>query len=251
MTYNLFISYASGSYNILGIPEKHLQIIVSTWLKGGSSFFLSGKEYSCRKFHTLQIFTNEKDISKDKLDEMQQEHGDGQGWGSFRYFEPKQLELFGRNVTDEFIGDAPYGSQKDDKSLPVESMYINPKRIEDLERVTSSQFDLSKLIKICAELNTNWINGNYFTVGLLIRTILNHVPPIFGQFSTFEQVFSQYGGSSFKKSMKPLQESLRGIADGYNHQLIRKKETVPSPQQVDFKSNLDVLLCEIISILAD
>jgi hypothetical protein len=107
------------------------------------------------------------------------------------------------------------------------------------------------LIQICDELNSNWINRNYFTVGLLVRTILNHVPPVFGQFTTFDQVQSQYGGVSFKKSIKALNESLRGIADGYNHQLIRRKEALPSPQQIDFKPNIDVLLSEIVSILTD
>jgi hypothetical protein len=251
MTYNLFISYASGPYNILGIHEMHLQIIISAWLKGENSFFLSGKQYYCKGFNTLQIFSNSKDLSKPKLEELQQDFGTGKGWGSYRYFSIDQLGELGENLTDHFIGNAPYGSQKDKKVPSVETLYVNQQRIEDLKSLTSLQYDLSKLIQICLELNTNWIAGNYFTVGLLLRTIINHVPPIFGEFTTFDSVLAQYGGISFKKSIKVLNESLRGIADGYNHQTIRKKESLPTPQQVDFRPNLDVLLSEIVCILRE
>jgi hypothetical protein len=119
MTYNLFISYASGSYNLLGVSEKHLLIVVSAWLKGDESFFLSGKKFYCKSFNTLQIFMNERDIPKVRLEEMQQAQGDGRGWGSFRYFEPEQLQVLGKNITYEYLGDAPYGSQRRMSRFPL------------------------------------------------------------------------------------------------------------------------------------
>jgi hypothetical protein len=104
------------------------------------------------------------------------------------------------------------------------------------------------LIRLCQELNSNWINNNFFTVGLLLRTIINHVPPLFG-FQTFDQVVANYGGgTSFKKNMDTLNQSLRSIADHYTHLTIRKKEPLPNEIQVDFKQNLDFLLSEIVSL---
>jgi hypothetical protein len=128
-------------------------------------------------------------------------------------------------------------------------LYINLDRISELREIKIDKFDLSKLIKICEELNSNWVNNNFFTVGLLLRTILNHIPPIFGNFDSFTQVIGQYGSASFKKNMKGLNESFRSIADNYAHQIIRSKEPLPNEQQVDYKSNLDVLLAEIIIVL--
>jgi hypothetical protein len=79
----------------------------------------------------------------------------------------------------------------------------------------------------------------------LIRTILNHVPPIFG-FQKFEQLASNYGGKSFKDSMVRLQESARDIADLHLHSVIWAREVLPAFQQVDFRAELDLLLAEIM-----
>lgn len=50
--------------------------------------------------------------------------------------------------------------------------------------------------------------------------------------------------------MDHLNISLRSIADSYTHDLIRKKETLPTRQQVDFRAKVDLLLGEIARILS-
>lgn len=246
-TYNIYISSSSGAYNLLAISEKHLNIVVNAWLKGETSFYISGQQYWCKGFDSLQIFKNDQRKAKTELERLKNEFGEGYGFGNFRYFLPEQLEPLGTNITEELIGNFGFGAHKKAESIITEeNFYINTERIKELELLKSNLFDLSKLIKICQELNSNWIDKNYFTVGLLVRTIINHVPPIFGQFESFDQVVSQYGGTSFKKNAKALNESLRSIADSYTHQTVRKKEVLPNPQQVDFRHNLDFLLSEII-----
>ena len=83
------------------------------------------------------------------------------------------------------------------------------------------------------------------------RTILHHVPPIFG-LKCFDEIANNYGGpkdhKSFKKNMTHLNESLKNIADSYLHLQIRKKEVLPTENQIDFKQDMDVLLGEIIRI---
>jgi hypothetical protein len=85
---------------------------------------------------------------------------------------------------------------------------------------------------------------------MLGRSLLNHVPPIFG-FTSFNEVENNYAGAgkSFKNSIKDLNNTLRNIADRYLHNPIRNKESLPNENQVNFSQNLDVLLEEIYRIL--
>jgi len=48
--------------------------------------------------------------------------------------------------------------------------------------------------------------------------------------------------------MKNLENSLRNIADIHLHQQIKKKETLPNFNQINFMADIDLLLSEIISM---
>ncbi len=127
--------------------------------------------------------------------------------------------------------------------------YIGIDRMNELQNVKSKNFDLIKLVRMCEELNQNYQIGCYFACAMLTRSIIDHVPPIFKQ-KTFNGVVNNYRGSkSFKNSMGNLQLSLRNISDAHLHDQIRNKEILPNDNQVDFSSDLDVLLSEICRIL--
>lgn len=125
--------------------------------------------------------------------------------------------------------------------------YVSTERINELKRISSPNFDLAKLVRLCEELNIVAANDCYYAAGMLLRTITDHVPPVFG-YTDFAHVASEYGegGASFKNSVKRLYESLRQIANSYLHMPIRKKEVLPNRIQVNFSSDLDVLLAEIV-----
>lgn len=127
--------------------------------------------------------------------------------------------------------------------------FIDPKRLSELRNIKNSDFDLSKLIKFCEELNFTFLFENYLSVGMLMRAIIDHIPPIFG-YSKFNEVTNNYGSKSFKKSMEHLNKSLRNISDSYLHTHIRKKETLPNKTQINFSSDMDVLLSEIVRKLS-
>lgn len=128
-------------------------------------------------------------------------------------------------------------------------VYVDLKRIEELRSISSDRFDLLKLIELCAELNKSYSNQSFLAVGMLMRSVLDHVPPIF-ECKTFVEVANNYKGSkSFKESMGNLEKSLRNIADAHLHTQIRKKESLPTKTQVSFSPDLDVLLAEICRIL--
>jgi len=84
-------------------------------------------------------------------------------------------------------------------------------------------------------------------VAALTRALLDHIPPIFGQ-PAFAQVASNHNGQSFKTAMQRLQTSARSIGDAHLHQQIRRRETLPLPQQVNFAAEIDVLLAEIVRL---
>lgn len=127
--------------------------------------------------------------------------------------------------------------------------FVDLSRLTELRKVESSQWDLTRLIKLCEELNIAYSYDSFMSVAMLVRAILDHVPPILGK-QIFSDVANNYSGpNSFKKSMQNLQLSLRNIADAHLHLPIRQKEVLPTGQQVDFHKDLDVLLGEIVRTL--
>jgi hypothetical protein len=66
---------------------------------------------------------------------------------------------------------------------------------------------------------------------------------------SFSEVANNYGGGkSFRETMHHLENAARKVADAHLHMPIRKSETLPVAQQVNFAVQLDVLLSEIVRI---
>lgn len=125
--------------------------------------------------------------------------------------------------------------------------FIHISRIDELKRLKIEDFDFKKLVKMLEEINDNYSLENYLSVSMLGRSIINHIPPIFN-YKSFNEVANNYGSASFKKNMGSLNISMRSIADSYLHEPIRKKESLPNENQIDFSRELDFLLAEIIRI---
>ncbi len=100
-----------------------------------------------------------------------------------------------------------------------EFSYVDLSRIEELKKIQTEDFDLTKLIKQCEELNDASQKGNPYSVILLVRAIIDHIPPIFRK-RNFQEVANNYGSKSFKESMERLDKSSRKIADSGLHQQI-------------------------------
>jgi hypothetical protein len=140
-----------------------------------------------------------------------------------------------------------------EKSLPNNKMqpYVAEERIAELAEIEKGAFDTAKLIRLLRELNVAYNNDAHFTTGILVRAVIDHIPPIFG-FATFPEVANNYKGTkSFKSAMQRLNDSLRNLADSYLHVQIRKIESLPTLNQVDFRAELDALLSEVSRVLQD
>lgn len=136
-----------------------------------------------------------------------------------------------------------YEQQKVESKADI---YVAEERINDLRSLQNPKYDPTKLIKLCEELNQNYKWKNYFAVGALLRTILDHIPPIFEK-KTFGHVASEYTwGKSHKDLITRLYKSAKKIADNLLHAHIRKRESLPNKTRVNFTPELDILLGEIL-----
>ena len=131
------------------------------------------------------------------------------------------------------------------EKVNVNQCFVDKLLIEKLKVIKSDKFDLQKLIRYIEELNDSYKIGNYISSLLLIRAIINHIPPIFGK-ETFIQVVES-SKRSIKSILSIFEDSARPVADLFTHMTIRKKESLPSNNQVDpYKSAFEVLVNEII-----
>jgi len=140
-----------------------------------------------------------------------------------------------------------------EKSLPNSKTqpYVAEERITELADIENAKFATTKLIRLLRELNVAYSNDSHFATGILVRAVIDHVPPIFG-FTTFPEVANNYKATkSFKTAMQRLNDSLRSLADSYLHVQIRRVESLPTANQVDFRAELDALLSEVSRVLQD
>lgn len=155
----------------------------------------------------------------------------------------RKLEI----MLDEMLA-IPISEEK--STVDIEGFFVDPIRIAQLSKINHPEFDLSKLVALCKELNIAYKNNSIFSIAMLMRALIDHVPPIFGQ-KDFDNVVSQYGTRSFKEMMAHLSNSMRKVADISLHTHVRKRESIPTGTQVRFQSELDLLLGEIHVVLRD
>jgi hypothetical protein len=245
--FNVFIKTVSRSYNLLDTPESKVSIIKNAYINGKDTFTLSGEKFWISNLLTIKIYTYEKQVNFDEFEEYCKSKN---LWINSRinsHYSPEALALLGEDVTDEVIGNSEFGEAKKNNENK-DNKFVDETRLDELRSINNANYDLTKLIRLCEELNDNYSRENYLSVGMIGRTIIDHVPPVLN-FSSFSEVANNYSGKSFKKSMQHLNKSLRNIADSYLHQQIRNKETLPNATQVSFQQDMDRSLEEIIRIL--
>jgi hypothetical protein len=127
--------------------------------------------------------------------------------------------------------------------------YVTAARVLQLRSIKSPQWDLKRLVRLLEELNTAHAHDLHMATAMLVRAVVDHVPPIFGA-KNFSEVANNYTApASFKHQMQQLDTSLRKIADSHLHLPVRKSEVLPVASQVEFRAALDVLLAEVIRLL--
>ena len=237
------------TYNILDISDDELDKVVSAYKFGNESFFLNGTKYWLNNLFDIQIYSFEHTQIKTKKDLLEYCNKNrllSRGYCSKDYISTNILEKYGTLKTNDFIKD-DFGYLKDNRiDEKNHEVYVDLTRIDELFNIQDKNFDLTKLIVLLKELNVAYTNNCFLSIPILVRTIIDHIPPLFEK-TTFAEVRGGYGEKSFKESMNKL-ESCRKIADSILHFPIRSKESLPTRTQINFSADLDVLLQEIIRI---
>jgi len=131
-------------------------------------------------------------------------------------------------------------------ALGLNAAFVAPQLLAALRAAERKTFDYAKLIRFCEELNDAYRRGHYLTSALLIRAVMNHVPPIFGQ-TTFAAVVA-HATRSIKPMLERLEKEARPIADLHTHYLIRAKEPLPTRIQIEpYKGCFELLMNEIVA----
>ncbi len=127
--------------------------------------------------------------------------------------------------------------------------YVHPDRLRQLRACKSAQYDLTKLLRFCEEINICYQARLVLAIPMLVRAVLDHVPPVFSCGTFSELANNCSAGRSFKDAMSHLDKTSRKIADLILHTQVRKSEALPMETQVDFRNSLDMLLQEIVRVL--
>jgi hypothetical protein len=131
------------------------------------------------------------------------------------------------------------------QSVRSNTAFLEPSVLAALRQAKVNKFDCAKLVRFCEELNDAYGRGNYLSCVLLIRAVMNHVPPVFG-YRTFAEVTAQ-SGKSLKAVFERLEDNARPISDLHSHALIRAKESLPTRHQVEpYKASFELLIQEVI-----
>ncbi len=162
---------------------------------------------------------------------------------------PRKIKISNLSTPAQAQNEAKQAGRKEIKLNTISRAFVDPDRINELKSKKCEYYDLSKLIRLCEELNISFAGECYLSMVMLTRAILDHVPPIF-KCKSFSEVANNYSGSkSFKQAMNHLENSSRKISDYYLHSQIRKSESLPNVTQIDFSNDIDFLLAEVTRVL--
>jgi hypothetical protein len=134
---------------------------------------------------------------------------------------------------------------------PKTPVYVKEALVKELEdKNATSQWDVTKLVQLARELNSNFALDNPYACHALIRAILDHTAPVFGQ-KTFEQVASN-PPQEWTKTDKDYLRLLKDFkAQGHDalHRHIRKSADLIDMHDVPSKTWLNAFLRLVIDAL--
>ncbi len=128
------------------------------------------------------------------------------------------------------------------------AVYVDPARLTELRHATGTSYSTARLVRLCEELNACMSTQSYLAAIMVLRAIKDHVPPIFGC-KSFSEVVAQTNGRSFNAQLRRLETQATDVADRFLHDQIGPAAALPVGTQVDFRSELDALLGEVVARL--
>lgn len=122
--------------------------------------------------------------------------------------------------------------------------------IKQLEQI--QEYPPIKLIELCKAINTNYRNGHHDVVAVLIRTICNYIPTIYG-FESCELLRSQIKCKrTFKEALGQLHDG-KVVADDFLHATAHTTEHLKADKVSSElkRDSLSLVLNDIVSTLGN
>lgn len=136
-----------------------------------------------------------------------------------------------------------------------EAAFVGLDKIEALEQLQpqlTGTWDLSALIELCKAINVNHANQHYLPVAMMLRAVMDHVPPIYDGQKNFESVIAQTLHPKYDRSEKEAYEAMydaRPIMNFLTHKRISDTISMPGPEVVDIKTHFNFMLDRVIERL--
>lgn len=247
ITYFIFISTQTGTYNISGLTKQEVIQFLRTNETSATVPF-KGKAYHLRNLFEVQIYEVKEDYNVQGYINALRTSRELDRQGNIRQ---SHLDEWLKNVTKDFPVDEFMRAYTGNAATKLSGeSFVSKSRIEELKKVKNTNFDFTKLIKLLEELNETYKSNLVLSTAMLLRAIIDHIPPIFGM-QNFDTIASQYkspGNSrTFTAQMKILFD-FKHTADRALHSHIDKTQKLPEMLQNKKQTELDVLLVEILRI---
>lgn len=134
-------------------------------------------------------------------------------------------------------------------TVNMNAPFIDPALITQLEELKANKtFQIPRLIKVCEEINSSYQHKNYISVNLLLRGLCDMIPPVFDA-KNFSEIANNIASRSQKKSLTHLNDTMRSSADSNIHVHLSQNIPIPNANQVEYRSDIDLLLNQVIERL--
>ena len=128
-------------------------------------------------------------------------------------------------------------------------LYVDPRHITDWEQAAAAtKWDVSRLSALANDLNASYAQERPFSCLMLIRAIMDHIPPLFGQ-HLFSQVASQFPGIRTDKAYVKALGDNRLLGDDVLHRHIGEQLPRITMHDVPARIFLDALLRGVVTVL--
>ncbi|WP_392872699.1 hypothetical protein [Streptomyces sp. LN499] len=133
---------------------------------------------------------------------------------------------------------------------PARGPYIDVRLLTDLEAAgETSAWSLDKLIGLARELNSNYQAGHPYSCQALIRAIIDHIPPTFGQPGFAGVVSSHKWGSKTDRDHAKRLSEYRTTGDDVMHRQIRNDPGLITMDDLPPRTQLNAVLRELFLVL--
>lgn len=124
------------------------------------------------------------------------------------------------------------------------TVYINQEIIENFIKKKDG-FDYKKLIRLLGELNSNFAAKYPYSSSMLVRAILDHIPPLLSC-SSFEEVVNNYSWSKTDKEYMKRLLDFKNEADDALHRQISKDQDLLEMDNLPNRNRVNRLLQECL-----